>query len=411
MNHEINMGQNEQTEDIEKELEQAKQKFKKQFMIQGEETQDLKEALRRAPEELITLIWKKTVESRQKEESDDGGTRGAAEKSRMEKEEILYQEIQESLRSELTYLKMDDIELLLEVRSGRPIELIDAVRITRDFTPTGWVFNFVEDELCSYVISKEIEQILSQVEEPQVKEKVVFNAYVRGLVKACLGLYGVFRQEELEKMYDHVTEPEEKTEQFAQKLEELLPRLEEQNMFWTDGGYIVDPYLETRGEYQQLLAAQGQCSYYMPKDDTLVAYVFQNGLEKTPEYEAVHRCLVRELKDTDMAEAILEELSDYVTKEDWGIPQIMNSLYQWDVAFDNARSAGKMTKALSEWVYGVRRWSERGYSRKERGKVNEENRYVYAEKTNFSRTEPAKVYPNDPCPCGSGRKYKKCCGR
>lgn len=22
-----------------------------------------------------------------------------------------------------------------------------------------------------------------------------------------------------------------------------------------------------------------------------------------------------------------------------------------------------------------------------------------------------KVYPNDPCPCGSGRKYKKCCGR
>lgn len=24
---------------------------------------------------------------------------------------------------------------------------------------------------------------------------------------------------------------------------------------------------------------------------------------------------------------------------------------------------------------------------------------------------PKKVYPNDPCPCGSGKKYKKCCGR
>ena len=22
-----------------------------------------------------------------------------------------------------------------------------------------------------------------------------------------------------------------------------------------------------------------------------------------------------------------------------------------------------------------------------------------------------KVYPNNPCPCGSGKKYKKCCGR
>ena len=23
----------------------------------------------------------------------------------------------------------------------------------------------------------------------------------------------------------------------------------------------------------------------------------------------------------------------------------------------------------------------------------------------------ARIYPNDPCPCGSGRKYKQCCGR
>ena len=23
----------------------------------------------------------------------------------------------------------------------------------------------------------------------------------------------------------------------------------------------------------------------------------------------------------------------------------------------------------------------------------------------------AKIYPNDPCPCGSGKKYKNCCGR
>ncbi|MCI6553704.1 MAG: preprotein translocase subunit SecA [Lachnospiraceae bacterium] len=27
------------------------------------------------------------------------------------------------------------------------------------------------------------------------------------------------------------------------------------------------------------------------------------------------------------------------------------------------------------------------------------------------KRDAAKVYPNDPCPCGSGRKYKQCCGR
>ena len=32
---------------------------------------------------------------------------------------------------------------------------------------------------------------------------------------------------------------------------------------------------------------------------------------------------------------------------------------------------------------------------------------VKAEKETAGR----KIYPNDPCPCGSGKKYKKCCGR
>jgi preprotein translocase subunit SecA len=27
----------------------------------------------------------------------------------------------------------------------------------------------------------------------------------------------------------------------------------------------------------------------------------------------------------------------------------------------------------------------------------------------FRRNDP-KVGPNDPCPCGSGKKFKKCCG-
>ena len=48
-------------------------------------------------------------------------------------------------------------------------------------------------------------------------------------------------------------------------------------------------------------------------------------------------------------------------------------------------------------------------------------RYAYADMGNnnslsfeTSKTpavKPQKIYPNDPCPCGSGKKYKKCCGR
>lgn len=30
---------------------------------------------------------------------------------------------------------------------------------------------------------------------------------------------------------------------------------------------------------------------------------------------------------------------------------------------------------------------------------------------NESIVKEKKIYPNKPCPCGSGKKYKKCCGR
>ena len=29
----------------------------------------------------------------------------------------------------------------------------------------------------------------------------------------------------------------------------------------------------------------------------------------------------------------------------------------------------------------------------------------------FEQRRSNKIYPNDLCPCGSGKKYKKCCGR
>ena len=47
--------------------------------------------------------------------------------------------------------------------------------------------------------------------------------------------------------------------------------------------------------------------------------------------------------------------------------------------------------------------------REQVAKVTGTNKDETANKTQ-KRTD-AKVYPNDPCPCGSGKKYKQCCGR
>jgi len=53
---------------------------------------------------------------------------------------------------------------------------------------------------------------------------------------------------------------------------------------------------------------------------------------------------------------------------------------------------------------------EQKVEREQVAKVTGTNKDDTAVKTPAKRNN-AKVYPNDPCPCGSGKKYKQCCGR
>ncbi len=53
---------------------------------------------------------------------------------------------------------------------------------------------------------------------------------------------------------------------------------------------------------------------------------------------------------------------------------------------------------------------EQKVEREQVAKVTGTNKDDTVQKGPVKRVE-AKVYPNDPCPCGSGKKYKQCCGR
>ena len=73
---------------------------------------------------------------------------------------------------------------------------------------------------------------------------------------------------------------------------------------------------------------------------------------------------------------------------------------------------GEMTRAITmdtvRLLFHVK--VEQKVEREQVAKVTGTNKDDSATKAPKTRTEK-KVYPNDPCPCGSGKKYKQCCGR
>ena len=74
------------------------------------------------------------------------------------------------------------------------------------------------------------------------------------------------------------------------------------------------------------------------------------------------------------------------------------------LAFDKERLYKNMVAAKADWLYELPQWKEI-FSEEELKKFYKE------QKESTIIRKPKKIGRNDPCPCGSGKKYKKCCGR
>lgn len=75
-----------------------------------------------------------------------------------------------------------------------------------------------------------------------------------------------------------------------------------------------------------------------------------------------------------------------------------------NLGFDTPLLYKNMVAAEADWLYNLPEWNEI-YDEETRKQLYKE------QKSSTTVVKAEKVYPNDPCPCGSGKKYKKCCGK
>ena len=74
------------------------------------------------------------------------------------------------------------------------------------------------------------------------------------------------------------------------------------------------------------------------------------------------------------------------------------------LAFDKELLYKNMVAAEADWLYNLEEWNAIFSEDKKKELYKEQ-------KSSTTVVKPTKIYPNDPCPCGSGKKYKKCCGK
>ena len=102
---------------------------------------------------------------------------------------------------------------------------------------------------------------------------------------------------------------------------------------------------------------------------------------------------------TGFLDGINESLKEANPIEEMEEDTVVNLNYDLEKLYMN------MVDAKADWLYNLEAWKDIFDDGKR------EALYKEARQRGTVRNEGVKIYPNDPCPCGSGKKYKKCCGK
>ena len=102
---------------------------------------------------------------------------------------------------------------------------------------------------------------------------------------------------------------------------------------------------------------------------------------------------------TGFLDGINESLKDYQNPI-----ETMDEDTEVKIEIDPEKLYYNMVEAKAEWLYTLPQWDSI---------LKEERRKELYKQQKASGTirKAKKIFPNDPCPCGSGKKYKKCCGK
>ena len=412
----------------EKALERLKQEIKELFseelmtqmldggmtealFIHGKATEDLEEALHMAADAWLDMVLAEWEEEE------------ALKLGREEKEKKTFRVILDSFENSILNLEPEELKVLAKIWTSGELDLYEQIQAA-EFVRKGWVQIFMESQdACVFSMSLQIHDSLVNGITEENGEKWALLHLFKIISRAAANLYGVVEKTFLIRMLQHIDEEgDEKLfgqgnqEQLEAVLSSVLEEESWEKNFWLDGEYLVNDSFESREEYQEFLHEVRGRKRWIPDLEELERYAKDEENEENREYQLLNRELSRIIGDADMADEWMMNLDFLAVEKEVGIEDLLGYLFSVGLYFPTRKRGEAFAGQLADWLYGLRRWKYAGYSAKELGMAKEAlPSETILDKMLLEKpgtvTKMKKPGRNDPCPCGSGKKYKYCCGR
>ncbi|MGM0845717.1 MAG: YecA family protein [Bacillota bacterium] len=326
-------------------------------------------------------------------------------------------ELQEVLEERIlalggNYLRWDAerLELLIKIaRNGGHLPTGDLGWEQVDyFRETGLIYSGTINGKHSLAIPQElIHPILEAGSDASVQSIIKRNTEWLNLTRGLLYYYGTLSVPNMIDMLEKYTKK-------SLPLREYFYVIHERNLY-RKGDIISDDegYSDTRiidsKRVKQEHRSRSELDYYNFTKEQLLKAGTPDYIERNQSYFKLLDYLLKNFDiDRDEADSLVKECA-YAARAGIGPNQVLEFLGK-TFEFGSMEALQEVMNHVVHLMNNTREWFLKGHTSTELSTVEMNHLRALPSRNSQKEKEVIKIGRNEPCTCGSGKKYKKCCG-
>lgn len=307
------------------------------------------------------------------------------------------------LISLMTDKEYDFFLQLLKVKLIKSNELL--IRDTHFLLESGLVFSYYSEDTFIYTIAKEVKKIVNEFDLEMLLEMRLQYQRLVCFLEATVNLYGAIPFQNAVEIFDSIQVFS--GEDNGNYLEDLINvfLIRDQSFDLIDEILVSDYFYDQRDAKVQLLLEtilMNDKPYYIPPYEIYMKYADDFYVEKNSAYRALEKFVGNKWTPDPVERLDLMGAMKYEAEH--GNPKnIIDLLSTEEFFFNNQKELNHFLELYMEFCNSTRMWVNHGHTPNELSDITS-GRVHTATRLN-------KINRNDLCPCGSGKKYKHCCGK
>jgi hypothetical protein len=258
------------------------------------------------------------------------------------------------------------------------------------FLQSGMIFSTVKDEEVIMVMPEVVQKLVKEKNNIQYRGRIKANTEIINIYRGMNKAYGLLKLKDIIRMFKaYDLDENSRIEGLITSAQDYYREYEIQGMFYIN--CFIDNWVDLLREIEQ----KTNIDYAVISKEEMLNMASENYIYEADFGDTFFKEFLNMFNmEIEILEGLMESL--YLEIQENDFEDVMEEILE-QLEDDSNDIKDFMLNSVGKFLKNIRLWKLKGAN------INESNITV------IDKKKPPKR--NDPCPCGSGKKYKDCCAK